>query len=64
MSTAYISIPKRLSSIVQMAWAEDDGYFAMLKDGWVIDDCSGWREDTKAKLWAEIKDRSKRGSPL
>jgi len=42
-------------------WKEDDGWFAILKQGWIVDGAIGVREDTKAKLLARIKQSAKQG---
>lgn len=42
-------------NIISQIWHDEDGWWAILKDGWQIDDCSGVREDTKKKLMERIK---------
>lgn len=43
-------------SVVEERYMDSDGYWVVLKPGYQIDGCHGWREDTAKKLSARIKD--------
>ena len=46
---------------IKEIYHDDDGWWVILKDGWTIDGCVGWREDTKRALMARIKDAKHTG---
>ncbi len=37
-------------------WRDCDGYWIVLAPGWICDGAKGFREDTKAKAYARLKE--------
>jgi len=47
---------------IQQIWKDDDGWWAILHDGWTVDGCAGLREDTKKALMDRIKTEATQSS--
>lgn len=46
---------------IKEIYHDSDGWWVILRDGWTIDDCVGWREDTKRALMRRLKDAKRTG---